>query len=75
MPRRHRQRHRRRHRGPALGLLRRTNQKWSAGANGSLVSAGSGKCLDVEDGSTANGTKLQIWTCSGGPGQRWSVPA
>lgn len=28
-------------------------QPWTTGANGSLVSAGSGKCLDVTDWSTS----------------------
>ncbi|KAJ7157674.1 ricin B lectin domain-containing protein [Mycena crocata] len=29
------------------------------------------KCLDVPNGANALGTKLQIWTCSGGPNQKW----
>ncbi|KAJ7334733.1 ricin B lectin domain-containing protein [Mycena albidolilacea] len=29
------------------------------------------KCLDVTGGVNALGTKLQIWTCSGGPNQQW----
>jgi mannan endo-1,4-beta-mannosidase len=24
---------------------------------------------------TANGTRLQIWTCNGKPNQRWAAPA
>ncbi|KAJ7270706.1 ricin B lectin domain-containing protein [Mycena haematopus] len=29
------------------------------------------KCLDVTGGVNADGTKLQIWTCTGGPNQQW----
>jgi len=36
---------------------------------GPLVRAGSGKCLDVKDGKTADGSALQQWACSGGPNQ------
>jgi hypothetical protein len=31
-----------------------------------------GKCLDVPNSATANGTKLQIWSCNGGANQRWT---
>ncbi|MFJ4717150.1 ricin-type beta-trefoil lectin domain protein [Streptomyces sp. NPDC088785] len=35
-----------------------------------------GKCLDVKDGSTANGTAAQIWTCvAGSQNQTWTVQA
>ncbi|WP_353944905.1 ricin-type beta-trefoil lectin domain protein [Streptomyces sp. HUAS MG91] len=35
-----------------------------------------GKCLDVKDGSTANGTAAQIWTCyAGSQNQTWTVKA
>ena len=29
------------------------------------------KCLDLRDGSTANGTAIQIWDCNGTPNQQW----
>ncbi|KAJ6463477.1 ricin B lectin domain-containing protein [Mycena sanguinolenta] len=29
------------------------------------------KCIDVTNGVNADGTLLQIWTCSGGPNQQW----
>ncbi|MET0495547.1 MAG: RICIN domain-containing protein, partial [Actinoplanes sp.] len=35
----------------------------------------SGKCLDVKDNNTANGAKLQLWTCTGAANQKWNVPA
>ncbi|MDH6228778.1 glucose/arabinose dehydrogenase [Streptomyces sp. MJP52] len=33
-----------------------------------------GKCLDVDGARTADGTKVQIWTCNGTAAQRWTVP-
>lgn len=48
------------------------------GASGALKVYGS-KCLDVTDGNTANGAKMQIYGCgSGGVGdanQQWSATA
>ena len=38
-----------------------------------LVSAASGRCLDVPDGTTANGTQPVIWDCNGGANQRWTT--
>ncbi|MEJ3745652.1 ThuA domain-containing protein [Actinomycetes bacterium KLBMP 9797] len=32
-----------------------------------------GKCVDVTGGSSADGTKIQLWTCNGGTSQRWTV--
>ncbi|MEU4690036.1 ricin-type beta-trefoil lectin domain protein [Actinoplanes sp. NPDC023714] len=37
-----------------------------------LVSASSGRCLDVPDSVTANGTQPVIWDCNGGANQRWT---
>lgn len=34
----------------------------------------SGKCVDVTNGNSANGTPLQLYTCNGTPAQTWSVP-
>ncbi|MEE1775786.1 RICIN domain-containing protein [Streptomyces sp. JV181] len=31
------------------------------------------KCLDVSGGSSANSTRLQIWTCTGAANQKWTV--
>jgi len=49
-------------------------QKWTA-SGGALINSASGKCLDVKDNNTANGAKLQIWTCTGAANQKWTVPA
>ncbi|MFE6225947.1 ThuA domain-containing protein [Streptomyces sp. NPDC057854] len=32
-----------------------------------------GKCLDVDGAQTADGTKVQLWTCNGTAAQRWTV--
>ncbi|MGW4086398.1 lectin [Streptomyces sp. NPDC004822] len=32
-----------------------------------------GKCLDVDNAGTADGTKVQIWTCNTTAAQRWTV--
>jgi hypothetical protein len=36
-----------------------------------LVNYPADKCVDVKDREKANGTKLQLWTCVGGPNQKW----
>ncbi|KAF7341850.1 hypothetical protein MSAN_02040500 [Mycena sanguinolenta] len=41
---------------------------------GSISTYGGTKCLDVTNGSTANGVKLQIWDCvAGNTNQMWTV--
>ncbi|MDP9793052.1 alpha-galactosidase [Catenuloplanes nepalensis] len=42
-------------------------------ASGGLVSAASGRCLDVPNGNTANGTQPVIWDCNGAANQNWTV--
>ncbi|MGW0506792.1 ThuA domain-containing protein [Micromonospora sp. NPDC003241] len=32
-----------------------------------------GKCLDVRNAATADGTQIQIWTCNGSAAQTWTV--
>ncbi|MDI6098876.1 ricin-type beta-trefoil lectin domain protein [Actinoplanes sp. NEAU-A12] len=39
----------------------------------SLVSAASGRCLDVPESATANGTQPVVWDCNGAANQRWTV--
>jgi glucose/arabinose dehydrogenase len=34
-----------------------------------------GKCLDVDGGQNADGTKIQLWTCNGTGAQNWTVGA
>ncbi|MBM0230937.1 ricin-type beta-trefoil lectin domain protein [Micromonospora sp. STR1_7] len=38
-----------------------------------LVSAPSGRCLDVPQSNTTNGTQPVIWDCSGAANQSWTV--
>jgi hypothetical protein len=44
-----------------------------AATSGSLRGVGSGRCLDVPNGDQADGTYLQIWDCSGGTNQQWTL--
>jgi hypothetical protein len=53
------------HGGPA--------QHFALYGDGELVNLGSGKCVDVVDMETANGTRLQLWECAGTSNQRWSA--
>jgi hypothetical protein len=41
--------------------------------NGSLdiVNSGTSECVDVKDQNTGNGTRLQLWKCSGTSNQKW----
>ncbi|MFV6026816.1 ThuA domain-containing protein [Streptomyces sp. NPDC056264] len=34
-----------------------------------------GKCLDIDNSQSADGTKVQLWTCNGTAAQRWTVAA
>jgi len=39
-----------------------------------MLEAAPGKCIDLLNGSTANGTNIQIWDCSDGyPRQEWTL--
>ncbi|MFJ3582353.1 RICIN domain-containing protein [Streptomyces sp. NPDC090127] len=33
-----------------------------------------GKCLDVDNSQTTDGTQIQLWTCNGTAAQRWTLP-
>ncbi|WP_156094289.1 ricin-type beta-trefoil lectin domain protein [Lentzea aerocolonigenes] len=50
------------------------SQQWSVRSDATIVNVESGRCMDVEAGNTADGTKIQLWDCVGTPQQRWSVP-
>jgi hypothetical protein len=36
-----------------------------------LVNVAADKCVDVKDNQTANGTRLQLWSCGGTSNQKW----
>ena len=40
-----------------------------------VVAHTAGLCLDLNGGSTANGTRVQMWSCTGGRNQQWLLPA
>ncbi|MDD1059989.1 ricin-type beta-trefoil lectin domain protein, partial [Streptomyces cocklensis] len=44
-----------------------------AATSGALRGAGSGRCLDVPNASQTDGTYLQIYDCSGGTNQQWTL--
>ncbi|MEU9294209.1 lectin [Streptomyces sp. NPDC048266] len=50
------------------------NQLPGGGARTGEVKGVGGKCLDVDNAQTADGTKIQLWTCNGTVAQRWTVP-
>ncbi|KOU11511.1 endo-1,4-beta-xylanase [Streptomyces ardesiacus] len=39
---------------------------------GQIKGVGSGRCLDVPDAGTADGTQLQLWDCHSGANQQWT---
>jgi alpha-galactosidase len=57
---------------PAHGTVVYRVSGGSTATTTTLVSAASGRCLDVPQSSTANGTQPVIWDCHGGANQRWT---
>jgi endo-1,4-beta-xylanase len=47
------------------------NQQWVVNGNGTITSAQTGMCLDVNGANTANGSAVIVWSCHGGANQRW----
>jgi len=39
---------------------------------GAIVGGQSGRCVDVPNGTTTNGTQVQLWDCTGGSPQHWT---
>jgi type 1 glutamine amidotransferase len=37
------------------------------------ITSSTGKCVDVNGNSSADGTKIQLWNCSGATNQQWTV--
>jgi poly(3-hydroxybutyrate) depolymerase len=48
-----------------------SNQPQPSG-NQEIVGQQSGRCLDINNSTTANGTQAQLWDCNGGSNQRWT---
>jgi GH25 family lysozyme M1 (1,4-beta-N-acetylmuramidase) len=49
------------------------SQAPDTGGTGELVLANGGKCLDDTGSSTANGNRIQIWTCNDNTAQKWTI--
>jgi hypothetical protein len=53
------------------------NLSIAAGAGGgtspALRNVNANRCLDVPNGSPANGTQLALWDCNGGANQQWTL--
>jgi glucose/arabinose dehydrogenase len=45
----------------------------STGSRTGRITAASGKCVDVSGASSADGSKIQLWTCNSGANQQWTV--
>ena len=55
-------------------FYRATQVPWDSDPVQPIVGEGSGKCVDIPDSVTDDGTKLALWTCDGGLKQAW-LPA
>ncbi|MEU3316832.1 non-reducing end alpha-L-arabinofuranosidase family hydrolase [Streptomyces sp. NPDC006662] len=42
---------------------------------GAVKGVASGRCIDIDNSSTANGTQAQLWDCNGQTNQRWTYTA
>ncbi|MFC0623455.1 ThuA domain-containing protein [Kribbella deserti] len=43
------------------------------GTSAGPITGPGGKCVDVSGGSTVDGTKIQLWTCTNGANQQWTT--
>ncbi|HVK24948.1 MAG TPA: ThuA domain-containing protein [Actinokineospora sp.] len=57
--------------GTGGGLFDVDDFSVAAPSAGSIVGVG-GKCVDIAGAATADGTKVQLWTCTGGAAQSWA---
>jgi glucose/arabinose dehydrogenase len=46
----------------------------SVGPRTGPITGVGGKCVDVSGANTADGTRIQLWTCNGTAAQQWSLP-
>ncbi|WP_117207980.1 PQQ-dependent sugar dehydrogenase [Allorhizocola rhizosphaerae] len=47
----------------------------STGSRTGQIRSSSGKCVDVSGASSADGTKIHLWTCNSGTNQQWTIGA
>ncbi|HEY0807926.1 MAG TPA: RICIN domain-containing protein, partial [Pseudonocardiaceae bacterium] len=45
----------------------------TGGGSGTIVGAGSGRCVDVPGASQTQGTQVELWDCNGGSNQQWTA--
>jgi alpha-galactosidase len=59
---------------PAHGtvMVRVAGGSTTTSPSGEIHAVGAGKCLDVPNGTQANGTQVDIWTCNGASNQIWA---
>jgi endo-1,4-beta-xylanase len=50
-----------------------TSPTTSPGGGGRIVGAQSGRCVDVPNSSTTNGTRVQLYDCNGQSNQAWTL--
>ena len=55
-----------------LALVARSHAAVAAAGPGAIVGVPSGRCVDVPNGTTTNGTQVQLYDCWGGAGQTWT---
>jgi len=53
-------------------LLTVTGTDGGTGGAKEIVGGQSGRCVDINNSSTANGTQAQLWDCTGQPNQKWT---
>ena len=57
---------------PTTGAPPTTGGGGGGGTGQQIVGAASGRCIDVPNQSTTNGTQVQLYDCWGGPNQRFT---
>ncbi|NUT98063.1 MAG: alpha-1,3/4-fucosidase [Saccharothrix sp.] len=57
---------------PAIAELGLFQRPGGSAPQGSITGVQSGRCVDVEGVSTANGAAVHLWDCHGGSNQRWT---
>jgi hypothetical protein len=60
--------------GTGTSATRSTTKDGSSGGtqNVAIESYASGRCIDITDGSSSDGTRLRIWDCNGAARQKWT---
>ena len=61
------------HATDGTGMTGSASFLWSVASAGAVRSQLAGKCVDDRRGSTADGTRIQIYTCHGGQAQVWTA--